>query len=426
MATQDNADFIKDNSPGYNTSQAMMSLQADSMTQFFNLVDSFNRLRVSNPYTIWDSKCLNQDYNGLFWDNKVTAGGTATYSAVEASYTLAVTTTGDKVIRQSKMWHNYQPGKSQLIEMTGTLGSTVNVRKRIGPFYDDTGAGTGGNGLYFEKDIDNTIYVVIRKNGAVRARVAQANWNLDKMDGTGVSKHTLNPAKAQIFCFSYEWLGVGSPVFGFVIDGAFCPVHIYLNANVNDDVYMSTPNLPCRFEIESFGAAGTMRAVCADVKSEGGLDPNGTPRCFKHDAPLVSIANTINVFYMIGGIRLRTDCRGATVVMKHLSVLSQAADNYKWFLCLNPTYSSAPTWANKTSSVVQEAYSDGTITLTSPGTVLDGGLGVDVMRITTHRLESNLRIGSKIDGTMDELVLALYPITTNASYYGNINWIEMF
>lgn len=61
-------------------------------------VDSFGRLRVSNPLTLFDSSHRHQD-NGL-WATSVANSGTATFNANQGLMDLAVTTTsGSKVYR---------------------------------------------------------------------------------------------------------------------------------------------------------------------------------------------------------------------------------------------------------------------------------------------------------------------------------------
>ena len=79
-----------------------------------NAYDAFGRLRVSNPFTIFDSGNI-MSKNNLF-DESLTGSGTVTYTANKSTVNLNVTTaSGDKVIRQSKRVMSYQPGKSLFI-----------------------------------------------------------------------------------------------------------------------------------------------------------------------------------------------------------------------------------------------------------------------------------------------------------------------
>ena len=75
--------------------------------------DAFGRLRVSNPFTIFDSTNV-MSKNNLF-DESLTGSGTVSYTANKSTVNLNVTTaSGDKVIRQSKRVMSYQPGNHYL------------------------------------------------------------------------------------------------------------------------------------------------------------------------------------------------------------------------------------------------------------------------------------------------------------------------
>ena len=66
-------------------------------------LDAFYRLRISNPFTIFDSKQISDNITGLFWDNTEASGSgtTFTYSQNRASTTLSVSNaTAGKRVRQ--------------------------------------------------------------------------------------------------------------------------------------------------------------------------------------------------------------------------------------------------------------------------------------------------------------------------------------
>ena len=98
-----------------------------------DLIDAFGRNRVAEPLTLFE---IQHQYNTqpLFWDTTLTNSGTVTHLPNESSVELAVTTTsGSKVVRQSKQYLRYQPGKSQEIVLTAMLGAKkTNVVQREG------------------------------------------------------------------------------------------------------------------------------------------------------------------------------------------------------------------------------------------------------------------------------------------------------
>ena len=101
---------------------------------------------------------------------------------------------------------------------------------------------------------------------AVDTTVLQSSWNTDKLDGTGTSGVTLDTTKTNIFWIDFEWLGVGTVRYGVVVNGAFICCHKTHHANLLTLVYMSTPNLPIRWEIRTTGnAVDQLTAICCTV-----------------------------------------------------------------------------------------------------------------------------------------------------------------
>src|SRR3990167_311155 len=92
---------------------------------FNEAFDAFSRLRTSHPLSVFDSKQV-FDNLPLIWDDQETSGsGTSSaHSANTASSPLSVSaSTAGTRVRQTFRRFNYQPGKAQLVLMTGTLGA---------------------------------------------------------------------------------------------------------------------------------------------------------------------------------------------------------------------------------------------------------------------------------------------------------------
>lgn len=238
-------------------------------------LDAFGRLRVGEPFTLFTSQ-LQYDEDPGQWETIITGNATMVHDPDSSSVNMNVTTsTGDRVIRQSRQYVRYRPGKSQLILSTGVFGTgTTNCAKRIG-YYDDD------NGVFFQ-EINGVISIVIRSSTSgsplTETVIAQSNWNVDKLDGVGTSGHTIDSTKAQIFVIDLQWLGVGRVRCGFEIGGTVYYAHEFLHANIVDVTYMSTANLPVRYEIENIGPAGTgtsLNQICSTVISEGGSELEG-------------------------------------------------------------------------------------------------------------------------------------------------------
>ncbi len=187
-------------------------------TSYPMLADAFGRLRVSEPYTLGDYKNLyGLDPNFIDYTGN---GGTIIFQPNKACARLATSTTSNSfAVHQTKFYHQYMPGKSQLIYSTFNLYNAVSgVTKRTG-YFDDS------NGIYFEQAGNGTLSFVIRTNTSgtptESERVTQSNWNVDKCNGTGPSGFNLLVDKTQILFIQFQWLGVGTVKLGFVHDGVF-------------------------------------------------------------------------------------------------------------------------------------------------------------------------------------------------------------
>jgi len=238
-------------------------------------IDAFARLRVSNNVGLFDSQ-LEYGTNDLLWDTSPSTGSFVTHLPNEASANLTVAA-GQTVIRQTRQYHRYQPGKSQLILQTFVCQKpTLGLYQNVG--YFDT-----QNGVFFRiSENDNSLNFVQRSyvsGSPVDMTIAQTDWNLDTLTGAGgdgnPSGIRLDIEQSQILIIDLEWLGVGRVRVGFVIDGIPVYCHEFLNANVNDSVYMTTANLPLRYEISAAGGmTGTysLKQICNQVSSEGGYE----------------------------------------------------------------------------------------------------------------------------------------------------------
>ena len=391
-------------------------------------IDAFDRLRVSEPYTVFDSKQLH-DNSPLFWDEEITdvsGNADATHSTTNAAVTMTVDGNGDVVVRQTKMRFNYQPGKSQMILLTGKLTNTTNVKARIGAFSGDATATApaGSNGVFFEVD-SGTIYVVKRKNGS-DTRVAQSSWNIDPFDGTGPSEVTIDPTKVQIGFIDFEWLGVGRIRMGFVIDGIIYYCHQFNHANTETAVYMSTPNLPLRYEISSSGGSSSLDHICSSVISEGGVENNGVVRAASTSGTHVD-ANTADTVYAVVGIQLKTTHLDTTIIPTDLQMLAETESNFEWLLMWNPTVAGTFTYSDETNSAIQSAKGATANTVTG-GLLLASGWASSTKQgssSASSSLDTPLRLGSAIDGTRDTLVLCVRPLSADADIQGSLTWREL-
>ena len=385
--------------------------------------DGFGRARVGNPQTLYDSKLL-YDKNPLFWDEATVSGSgfTSTYLSNEAAVEIATDGTVGQFVRQTFQRFNYQPGKSQSISITGVLdpsgtGELELVRRTntSGSVVDTAVSGRGFNGEAFPNSY-----------------------------GTETLEFDLT--KTQIFTIDFEWLGVGQVRMGAVRNGQPYILHYFQNDNINDKVYMRTPNLPLRYEIEVTAtetitrmgyfdddnglffqvripkAAQTIKCICGTVISEGGSQDTGILR-YKSTEGVHLDANTVDELYAAIGLRLKATHLDCSVKFINQSLLAESADDFEWVIVFNPTVAGTFTYVGETNSAVETVLGTTANTVTG-GIKLIGGFGASSIP-TAAEIVNSIRLGSAIDGTPDEIVLCVRPLSINLDIQASICWREL-
>ena len=349
-------------------------------------VDAFGRMRVSNPVTLFDSFNRYQ-INSHFSTLTSVSGGSISYNEFDSSILLNVdTSSGSFVKRETTRVFAYQPGKSLQILATFCFDvAQSGLRQRVGYFNDN-------NGVFLEQD-NSVISFVIRSSvsGSVSDlnRVAKADWNIDKLDGTGPSGKTLDLTTAQIFWTDIEWLGVGSVRCGFVIDGQFVHCHTFHHANHIESTYMTTACLPIRYEIQNTAntsVSSSLRQICCSVISEGGYELRGRNKS-AGSSSLINLP-TAGTFYNLMSIRLKVDRLDAIVVPKNISVFGKGNNTRIHWKILSGGTITGGSWNSAGSDSAVEYNNTGT--LTGGSSLVEGYIGIDAQSSQTASLDSGM------------------------------------
>ena len=325
--------------------------------------DAFGRLRTSTPLTLFDSSHRYKD-NNLWSGLVVGTGSTVGFVTAQGLINIGIgTTAGCSVIRETTKVFSYQPGKSLQVMNTFAMNPPkTNLRQRVGYYGAD-------NGMYLELDGDTLYFVRRSLSLGTTTRVAQSDWNVDKLDGTGVSGYTLDISKAQIMWMDIEWLGVGTVRLGFVIDGKFIHAHSFHHANIIESTYLTTASLPLRYEIANTGittSVSNLKQVCSTVISEGGYELRGIQQAVGIPITTPRTLTTAGTFYPIISLRLKTSPNflDAIVILTALSVMPIATGAYNWQIRASGT-TAGGTWVS--------AGDDSAVNYNITGTSYTGG-----------------------------------------------------
>lgn len=392
-------------------------------------VDAFNRLVVAQPYTIFDSQ--NRYAADNQFDTSTASGGSTTYLPNESTVRLNVdTSNGSEVVRQSYRVVPYQPGKGLGLLATFAMNAAkTGLRQRVGYFNTQ-------NGVFFQQS-DNTLAFVLRSytsGVAVDTTITQANWNGDKMDGTGPSGRVIDVTKTQILAIDFEWLGVGDVRCGFFNDGQFVICHTFHNDNVQTAVYMTTAILPVRYEITN--TAGTasssaMKQICSTVYSSGGYEQTSIDHVARRTTAFTNI-DTAATFYPIISIRLASTALGAVVLPNRVQFLPTTSQNYEIALLKNPTLTGA-TWAATVDSDANVQYDIAATAISNFGTIVQTdyvtstGSGGTVNTSVSTGYNWDLQLGASLAGVSDIYTLGVRTVSgaTKGDGFGSISFYDL-
>jgi hypothetical protein len=380
-------------------------------------IDAFGRLRTAAVQNLLDIKHV-YDKNPL-QVNEITAGtATSVFDQQYARVRMSTSANNDLVIRQAKTHPIYQPGKSQLYEGSfSNFKLETNIIKRIGGFVSTTASTYNSvfDGFFLESNgVTNTISFQIWRSGTTIYSAATTTWRTNEFDPTN-----LNWANAQLLMVDYQWLGVGRMRFGLALSGQTIYFGEHNCSNNEPNVYMSSPNQPIRYEIRQVGVgSGYFDMICSQISTEGAL--NGlysTVGVIHSNTATLSSSGTK---YPYIGYRLKPNYKSVTSQYSSLSVLNTSNDNYLLTIEFNPTLSSTPVWTDIPNSPFQYSLGTGATTITSDGHIMSSLIGeAGTSALTTLKLDDNqIRVGSNINGTLDEMWVNITPLGANATFLG--------
>lgn len=378
-------------------------------------IDAFGRLRVSNPHTLFESQ-QQFDSSPLQYGEKITGTASSLHLPNESTTRMTVgTNAGDKIVRQTREYFRYQPGKSLLVLMTGVLGAKkAGVRQRIG-YFDDR------DGIFWEQT--NSGMAVVRRTStsgtAIDNTIPQSSWNLDKLDGSGPSGVNLDPSKTQILIIDFEWLGVGRVRIGFVIDGLPVYCHSFLHANFLTEVYMKTANLPCRYELENTSATASstsMKHICSTVISEGGYNEKGVVVSAGGNLATKTVSSHIPLL----SVRLKASHKTGKIVPITFDILNTANSILRYEVIARTILTGA-SWVS--ASAATEL--DSSATAVTGGIVIASGFITD-REVKSLSLDSTLAICQDINGNTDILTIAAENVTSSGSVRTTLTWKEIY
>lgn len=271
-------------------------------------LDAWGKLRTSGAVQLGDYVFGQEE---VFIDNFSPvrlAGGYADYSNTRHSIKIGVDYTVDAAngfaSSSTNSYHHYIAGSSHLYAGTSLLNSPASTSyiRQWGLFDANNGflfrLGTGGINA-----VDATgLSVVVRSNIPEAPQkdtiITRADWNGDKLDGSGDSGAVLDLEKVNLWWIDIQWHGAGRVRFGTYIDGQRVVCHSYYHGNVYSQAMSQSASLPCCYSVKSFAGATTelyIESWSAAVWTESDVDLRayGSPALYasNHNTVTADIAD---------------------------------------------------------------------------------------------------------------------------------------
>ncbi len=146
----------------------------------------------------------------------------------------------------------YVIGVGGLVRFSAIFTSGVTGGKQL------IGYGDATDGFFF--GYNGSSFGVLRRRNGSDTWIAQTSWNIDKMDGSGISGVNLNPALGNVYQIQFQWLGYGAISFGIEnpSTGELILIHRIQYANANTLPSIFNPSLPLSARINNSGTTSNI------------------------------------------------------------------------------------------------------------------------------------------------------------------------
>lgn len=381
-------------------------------------VDPFGRIVTAEPRALIVLKQDKEAVADLYSVDDSVVGGSVAYDSNTASRTLtAGTSVGTRATFQSREYASYQPGRTQQVIVTGTLGANVvNVVKEMG-YFDDS------NGIYLEQASDGTMNLVIRSDtsgAVVETRVAQASWSVDQFDGSGPSGRTYDVTKFTVLVIEFGWLGGAGVRVAFAYDTEIVAAHVFNTAG-NTAPFIRTPQLPLRWQIRgpAASAGDTMKATCGAVYSLG-ANSLGDPTVSRIMETGRSVSTT---WVPLLSIRLKAGLTRGHIDPLDFSVLTTDNVSLLVKIMVRGTLGGSPSWSATTGPLTE--YDESATSLTGGVNVASVPVERSGGRSASKEIKAQVRPSSDFAGVADVLTLMVRTVAGTGTIFGSLTWNEV-
>lgn len=392
-------------------------------------LDAAGRLRSSSNFPYFDNH--NQyGINLRDWVGLNVGTGVQTHVPNEGAIQLSTggLLAGAACTRQTRLNWRCFPGRSSLVYLSGLIGNWVaGAVKRVGLFDNDDGVflQVNSTGIAFVKRTSIT-------GVAVDSEVIyQADWEIDKLDGTGPSGETLDLTEYQTIFIDILYTTVGRIRCGFVIHGKTIICHEFHSGDTPLNTVLKTPHLPIRADVTNTGAAASIatlkfRGSCIQIEggtgelNRGYLNTGTTGNKIACSAtrPVISIRAKA----LLNGLPNR-----GWVVPYDFSLLASGNDA-RYDVYVGATLTGA-SWVSAAADSAGE-YDISATAFTGGVRVLSGflaaGQGQSSSQSATSLIDNYPTSVDSLNGGQTIYTIVITPLAATSDVAASINWREIY
>lgn len=398
------------------------------------VTDMTNRVRVALANKILETT-WQYDLQPRVWSSLAVGGAAANSPGQKDPAYVQLSTgtaSGDKVTFRTKRFQIYQPFRTHILTMAMILGDDKpNLVKRMGQY-------TNFNGWYFEQNGSN-FYIGYRNNtfeqtGTIETLVERANWNIDKMDGTGPSGVDLRGkfGNALTMYIAFVWHGTQGIYWGFQLFDKLYRCHKLSWSATEQKTFARSALLPIQYEIENVGAVASPSIVYVGPNSfniEGGEEREG--QRFSIDVGATGkLVNSNTVPTYVLGLRPKlqfsgVNNRGIIIPLEYDLFTTQ---DIRYEILIQSKIANG-SWISVDNASIAEYSTDFTLVdngyVVSTGYIGAGGnLGGSVAR--TFESNAFVCIDTLLNEQLAVVVQAFKLSGNNATVYSSITWNEIY
>lgn len=368
------------------------------------------------------------DNNNVFWVTTDNVNGTIGYDADQSARTMTITG-GEtaKLCTQTKQSFVYLSGNVH------RFTSGVHCDLQVGA-YIEFGIGDVNNGAFIQIERTATKHElrVIRRSkatGVVTEEVInQADFNLDKLDGTGDSGINIDLTKIQMWHIEFSWYGAGGIVFGAEIDRRRVFFHWFSAGNRLSYPIFGDPDLPIRHCIvnkQATAGNSTLYLHGIFLGVDGSFDQRkGFNRAYVR--PLRNVS--VNTNYALASIRPATTYKGkinrAYARLEDFFVFGTADGTYELQFLTNLTAGASWQSVDVNNSMMQFEQS---ATAFTDGVILYGG-AISSQNASDKKevLTSKDPLTAFSDGSGTSNLTIVFRCTSAGNIGCGFNWSEYY